>query len=134
LKQFVLLCANHPCMSTLSQLSSIAHQWFDAFNTHDLEALLSLYHNDAQHYSPKLKVRLPETNGLIKGKSALREWWKDAFNRLPTLHYELVRLTPHENRIFMEYIRHVQGEEDLFVGEMLEVENGLIIRSTVFHR
>jgi hypothetical protein len=121
-------------MSTLSQLSSIAHQWFDAFNTHDLEALLSLYHNDAQHYSPKLKVRLPETNGLIKGKSALREWWKDAFNRLPTLHYELVRLTPHENRIFMEYIRHVQGEEDLFVGEMLEVENGLIIRSTVFHR
>ena len=119
---------------TNSQLNSIAHQWFDAFNNHNLEQLLVLYHDNAQHYSPKLKVRKPETNGLIKGKDALREWWKDAFDRLTTLHYELVRLTPHDNRVFMEYVRHVEGEEDLHVGEMLEIENGLIIRSTVFHR
>lgn len=115
-------------------ISSIAYQWFDAFNEHDLEKLLALYDDDAEHYSPKLKVRQPETNGLIKGKAALRAWWKDAFDRLPTLHYEVVRLTAAEDRVFMEYIRHVKGEEDLFVGEMLEVENGLIIASSVFHR
>ncbi len=112
----------------------IAHAWFDAFNAHNLEQLLQLYHEDAEHYSPKLKVRQPETNGFINGKLALRTWWQDAFNRLPTLHYEVVRLTPHENRVFMEYVRQVSGEEDLYVGEMLEIENGLIIRSSVFHR
>lgn len=58
-------------MST-SGIESIALQWFKAFNTHDLEKLLSLYDNEAKHYSPKLKIRMPETNGLITGKEELR--------------------------------------------------------------
>jgi hypothetical protein len=120
--------------NNFSGLLTIAHRWFDAFNAHDLEQLLSLYDGNAQHYSPKLKIRQPETNGLIKGKHALRTWWQDAFERLPTLNYELVRLTPFENRVFMEYIRRVKNEEDLYVGEMLEIENGLIAASSVFHR
>jgi hypothetical protein len=115
------------------QLIAIANMWFDAFNHRNLENLLALYHQDAQHYSPKLKVRQPETNGLIKGKDAMRAWWDDAFNRLPTLHYKIVRLTPCQDRIFMEYIRSVSGEEDLYVGEMLEVENSLVKASRVFH-
>ncbi len=114
--------------------TATAHAWFDAFNAYNLEQLLILYHDDAEHYSPKLKVRQPETNGIIKGKAALRAWWQDAFDRLPTLHYEVIRLTPYENRVFMEYVRHVVNKEDLYVGEMLEIENGLIVRSSVFHR
>lgn len=31
----------------------IAHAWFAAFNAHDLEALLTLYAEDAEHFSPK---------------------------------------------------------------------------------
>jgi hypothetical protein len=116
------------------QLIRIAHQWFDAFNAHDLEKLLSLYHENAQHYSPKLKVRQPETDGLIVGKAAMRAWWRDSFDRLPTLQYEVLRLTPCENRVFMEYLRHVHGEADLYVGEMLEITDDLIVASAVFHR
>lgn len=114
-------------------LDAIANQWFEAFNEHNLEKLLALYDDQAEHYSPKLKVRHPETLGLIKGKDALRAWWKDAFERLPSLRYEVIRLTPYEDRVFMEYIRHVKGEEDLLVGEMLEVRNELIVKSSVFH-
>ena len=118
---------------TPEELNHIAQQWFTAFNEHNVEKILALYNDEAVHYSPKLKVRQPETQGLIKGKNTMRAWWKDSFDRLPTLQYEIVRLTPHEDRVFMEYIRHVQGEEDLFVGEMLEVSDGLIIKSRVFH-
>jgi hypothetical protein len=53
---------------TSEEINRIAIQWFDAFNHHDLELLLALYDEDAEHYSPKLKVRLPETKGLLKGK------------------------------------------------------------------
>jgi len=116
------------------QLSEIANDWFRAFNEHNLENLLALYDDQAEHYSPKLKVRHPETKGLIKGKDKLRAWWKDAFERLPSLQYELLRLTPYEDRVFMEYIRHVKDEEDLYVGEMLEIKNGRIVASAVFHR
>lgn len=111
----------------------IATAWFEAFNSHDLEKLLSLYDDQAQHYSPKLKVRLPETQGLIKGKTSLRDWWQDAFQRLPSLRYEVVKLTADDEQVFMEYIRHVQDETDLHVGEVLEIRNGLIVYSRVYH-
>ncbi len=112
---------------------SIAEAWFAAFNELDLEALLSLYHEEAEHFSPKLKIRRPETNGLIRGKDALRDWWRDAFDRLPSLQYEVVKLTADDEQVFMEYIRHVQGEDDLRVGEVLEIRDGMIVASRVYH-
>lgn len=111
----------------------IATKWFAAFNEHNLENLLSLYDDNAKHYSPKLKIRKPETEGLIRGKQALREWWQDAFDRLPSLQYEVKKLTADEEQVFMEYIRHVDGDEDLSVGEVLQIENGLIVFSRVYH-
>jgi ketosteroid isomerase-like protein len=111
----------------------IALKWFDAFNTHDLEKLLSLYAEHAEHFSPKLKIRLPETKGFIKGKTALRNWWQDAFDRLPSLRYEVKKLTADDEQVFMEYIRHVNEEPDLSVGEVLEIKNGLIVFSRVYH-
>jgi len=115
------------------QNKDIAIKWFEAFNEHDLEKLLSLYDTNAEHFSPKLKIRLPETLGLIKGKDALRSWWKDSFERLPSLRYEVKKLTADDEQVFMEYIRHVSGEEDLRVGEVLEINNGLIVFSRVYH-
>lgn len=114
-------------------LKSIAKLWFEAFNNHDLENLLSLYDENAEHFSPKLKIREPETNGLIKGKVALREWWKDCFERLPTLKYEVKKLTADEEQVFMEYARKVEGENDLQVGEVLEIKGGKIVFSRVYH-
>jgi len=121
-------------MMRTTELNEIAYRWFAAFNQKNLDLLLALYHDNAEHLSPKLKVRHPETKGLITGKSALRAWWKDAFDRLPSLNYEVTRLTSQADRVFMEYVRHVEGEEDLSVGEMLEVKGGLIVRSSVFHQ
>jgi limonene-1,2-epoxide hydrolase len=111
----------------------IARLWFEAFNAHDLEKLLALYDNRAQHYSPKLKVKQPETLGLIAGKNNLRVWWKEAFERLPDLRYEVKRLTADEEQVFMEYLRHTTNEEVLRVGEVLEIKNELIVFSRVYH-
>lgn len=112
---------------------TIAHTWFEAFNTKDLEKLLSLYHEDAEHYSPKLRIRQPETSGLIRGKEALRSWWQDAFDRLPSLQYEILTLTANDDRVFMEYLRKVKDEEDLRVGEVLEIRGKRIVASRVYH-
>jgi ketosteroid isomerase-like protein len=118
---------------TPEKLQSIAFKWFDAFNNHNLEQLLSLYDDDAEHFSPKLKIRKPETQGLVKGKQALRDWWQDAFNRLPTLHYKVTSLTANSDRVFMEYIRTVDGDEDMLVAEVLVVKENKIVASRVYH-
>ena len=115
------------------ELKDIANIWFKAFNEHELEDLLSLYDDEAEHFSPKLKIREPATRGLLKGKNALRIWWNDCFERLPTLQYEMKKLTADSEQVFMEYTRKVSGEEDLQVGEVLEIKNGKIIFSRVYH-
>ncbi len=111
----------------------IASLWFEAFNEHNLVKLLDLYHEDAAHYSPKLKIRQPQTNGFIKGKTALKSWWQDAFERLPTLQYQVLKIISDEDLVFMEYLRKTKGEEDMVVGEVLQIENGLIVASRVYH-
>ena len=113
--------------------AQITKQWLQAFNEHNLEKLLSLYDNNAIHFSPKLKIRKPETNGLIKGKEAMRLWWQDAFDRFPELFYQVQTITANEDRVFMEYIRIVSGEENMNVAEVLDIKNSLIIASRVYH-
>lgn len=116
-----------------NQNLSIAHKWFDAFNQHNLEALLNLYDEQAEHYSPKLKIKKPETNGLVRGKKALWEWWQSAFESIPTLHYKVTSLTANQDRVFMEYIRSAEGDPDLLVAEVLEIKDGKIVFSRVYH-
>ncbi|MFP9115756.1 nuclear transport factor 2 family protein [Flavobacterium sp. RHBU_3] len=111
----------------------IAHEWINAFNAQDLDKLVGLYAEDAWHFSPKLKVRQPETNGLVKGRPALREWWKGSYDRIPTLFYKLLTVTANNDRVFIEYIREAEGEEPMPVAEVFDVKDGEIVFSRVYH-
>ena len=63
----------------------------------------------------------------------MRAWWQDAFERLPDLVYREEQLTANNNRVFMEYTRIVGGEPNMSVAELLEIKNGKIIFSRVYH-
>jgi len=118
---------------TPEKLQSIAFKWFETFNNKELEKLLSLYDDDAAHFSPKLKIRKPETNGFVIGKQALREWWQDAFDRLPSLNYKVTSLTANGDRVFMEYIRTADNEEEMLIAEVLDIREDKIVASRVYH-
>ena len=97
----------------------IAGKWLKAFNEHNLEDLMGLYDDYAVHYSPNLKVRKPETNGLIKGKEAMRNWWQDAFERLPQLTYQEKSITA--NAIEAGY---VERAEDYIYSSAIDYSEG----------
>jgi hypothetical protein len=111
----------------------IATHWIQAFNNHDVDALLLLYNETAMHYSPKLLIHQPQTKGWIKGKAALRAWWLAAFIRLPQLHYQLKNTIVNNQQILLEYVRIVPNEPNMMVAEILEIEAGLITQSRVYH-
>jgi ketosteroid isomerase-like protein len=115
------------------QNEGIAREWLRAFNARELDALLDLYALDAVHTSPKLKVKKPETEGKVRGKAALRAWWKDSFERLAGLLYEPVTITADGERVWMEYLRKAPGEADMMVAEVLDVKEGAIVASRVYH-
>jgi heme-degrading monooxygenase HmoA/ketosteroid isomerase-like protein len=114
-------------------LRDIARRWLDCFERRDLDGLLALYADDATHTSPKIRTRHPETGGLLRGKAAMRAWWQDSFDRLPSMRYEPTALTADGHRVFMEYIRHVDGEPDMPIAEVLECADNKIVASRVFH-
>lgn len=115
----------------IKENTEITFKWFEAFNEHNIEKLLSLYHEEAQHYSPKLKIRYAESNGVIEGHDALRDWWTDAFKRLPDLHYEIISLTVNKDFVQMVYKRTVSKEKDMEVNEVLNIKDGLIVSSAI---
>jgi ketosteroid isomerase-like protein len=129
-----------------ARLLAIAESWLACFERRDLDGLLALYADDATHTSPKIRARHPESGGMLRGKPAMRAWWQDSFDRLPTLRYTKTSLTADRDRVVMEYVRHVDpggrsesghlhsgGEPDLPVAQVLDIRDGKIIASRVFH-
>ncbi len=113
------------------QLILIAEKWFAAFNIQSIEDLLSLYSDNAEHFSPRLQKNQPETNGLIKGKAAMRDWWQSSFDKMPSLKYECINLRVENDIVFMKYNRRVDGEVDVLVDEILQIKDNQIIFSKV---
>jgi len=109
----------------------VGHAWVEAFNAHDVPRLVGLYAPTARHVSPKLRARGGE--GAIVGHAALTAWWTDAVQRLPSLRYELTSVTADGQRVFIEYVRHVDGESPMAVAEVFDVEDGKIVHSRVYH-
>ena len=114
-------------------LTDLVRRWLACFDTKDVDTLVSLYAENARHYSPKLRVQRPETGGAIEGKAALHAWWKDAFTRLPELRYSETRITENGERACLEYERHVPGEPTMPVAEVFVVKDGQIVESRVYH-
>ncbi len=112
---------------------AIAHAWIAAFNAHDVTALVSLYAPDATHTSPKIRAHHPDTGGKLVGRDALGAWWRDAIARTPGLRYEPFAFTASEDRVFIEYVRHAEGQPAMPVAEAFDIVDGRIVASRVYH-
>jgi ketosteroid isomerase-like protein len=110
----------------------IGRAWLDAFNRHDVDALVALYAEDCTHTSPKIRALHPETGGQLRGKAALAKWWRDANARLPGLRYVERAITASPERVVIEYVRHAPDGES-YVSESFDVRDGLITASRVYH-
>jgi steroid delta-isomerase-like uncharacterized protein len=111
----------------------IARAWLDAFNRHDVDALVALYADDATHTSPKIRALHPDSGGKLVGKAALADWWRAANRRLPGLRYEATAIVADEACAIVEYVRHAPGEPPMPVAEAFDVRDGTIVASRVYH-
>ena len=69
-----------------------AERWLTAWNAHDLDAVLTLFHDDVVFTSPLAAKVVPESDGVVRGKPALRDYWSAALAQVPDLHFELASL------------------------------------------
>ncbi|MFD0634521.1 nuclear transport factor 2 family protein [Catenulispora yoronensis] len=65
-------------------------RWARAWNAHDLEAVLAQFTDDAEFSSPVAAQLLPGSDGVVRGKEALRAYWAEGLRRIPDLHFEVL--------------------------------------------
>lgn len=68
---------------------AFATEWIDAWNAHDMNRILSHYTDDFELSSPLMAERLSQSQGVLRGKNAVREYWRPSLSLDPPLQFEL---------------------------------------------
>lgn len=77
-------------MLTETEARQFAHHWVSAWNSHDLDAIMSHYAPEIVLTSPAAARLLNDTSGTVAGKDALRGYFKRGLEAYPTLAFELL--------------------------------------------
>ncbi|MEO6869172.1 MAG: nuclear transport factor 2 family protein [Ginsengibacter sp.] len=72
--------------------TAFASDWVDAWNAHDIEKILSHYSEDFTIETPMAMKLYPRSQGLVVGKSEVRNYWTVGLERSPNLKFELLDL------------------------------------------
>ncbi len=67
----------------------LAEEWIEAWNAHDLDAIMALYAPAIVFQTPTIIDTLGAADGIVRGRAGLREHFTRGLQRLPELHFEL---------------------------------------------
>jgi ketosteroid isomerase-like protein len=70
--------------------TALGTQWIDAWNSHDLERVLALYSDETEMTSELIPRLGFDPTGTVRGKDALRAYWRKGLEMLPNLHFTLI--------------------------------------------
>ncbi|MCE9624542.1 MAG: nuclear transport factor 2 family protein [Deltaproteobacteria bacterium] len=90
-------------MIDCGKVKSLAEDWIRAWNSHDLEAVMSHYSEDIVFYSPFVVKLAGAPSGALRGKVSLREYFSKAFQAYPDLSFEWGRLFFGTQSFVLEY-------------------------------
>ena len=103
---------------------TFAKHWLAAWNSGDVEAVLDHFHDDVVFSSPVAARVVPDSKGVVRGKSALRAYWNAALKTMPDLHFEIIGLYQGESVLVIHYRNQIGA----LVNEVLEFDDGLVLR------
>ncbi len=99
-----------------------AAHWLEAWNSHDLEAVLSHFSDDVVFSSPMAAQVCAGCDGVVHGKAALRDYWAEGLRRLPDLHFEIESLYVGVQTLVINYRNQAGG----LVNEVLVFDGALV--------
>ena len=83
-----------------------AADWISAWNSHNLEAVLTHYTEDFEMTSPLIPLVTGEASGKLKGKETVGAYWSKALERIPNLHFDLISILRGVKTITLYYQGH----------------------------
>lgn len=88
---------------TDEQAKTFAKHWLQAWNAHDLEAVLSHYAEDFTMSSPLIAAMGLDPAGTLCGKAAVGAYWHAALERLPDLAFESIAVLAGASSVVIHY-------------------------------
>ena len=80
-----------------------AKEWIAAWNSHDLDRILSHYVEDFEMSSPLIIERKIDPSGVLRGKAAIRKYWAIGLAAVPPIQFELIDVHVGVNSIGILY-------------------------------
>jgi hypothetical protein len=105
-------------MLTEEKALQFATHWLEAWNAHDLNAIMTHYHEQVVLVSPVAAQLLKDPSGMVRGKQALRAYFKRGLEAYPALKFELIDVLWGLASVVL-YYRNQRGTK---TGEFMELD------------
>jgi hypothetical protein len=112
-------------VNSTGDVTEFASRWIAAWNSHNLDAILSHYREDVLLTSPVAAKLLGNASGTVSGKSALRDYFARGLEAYPDLHFELLDVMCGLSSIVLCYI----NQKGTKTAEFMELDSdGKVMR------
>lgn len=101
-----------------AQAYAFAHDWVDAWNSHDLERILGHYSDAVVLTSPVAAQILNDTSGTVRGKEQLRAYFARGLAAYPQLRFDLVNVLWGIGSIVLYY----SNQRGTMTAEVMELD------------
>ncbi len=113
-----------------SDLAALGRTWVAAWNSRDLERVLSLYAEDAEMTSDRIPALGFDASGTLRGKENLRAYWGKALKLITGLHFTLIDTFVSPDSVVVFY----ENERGNKICEYLRLnKDGKIIQGSANH-
>jgi ketosteroid isomerase-like protein len=106
------------------RLHALGRDWVDAWNSGDLERVLTLYADDAEMTSDVIVALGFATSGTLRGKEALRRYWSKALSLHADLHFTLIDTYASPDSVVVHYA----NQRGARICEYLRLDDAGLIR------
>ena len=110
-------------------------RWINAWNNKDLETVLSMFTEDIEFSSPKIKLITPQFNSeKVDNKQNLKHYWSTALQKLTSLHFTPKDYFIKGNICVLEYIATFDGKSKFLSIEKSEFnDDNKIYKASAFY-
>ena len=100
-----------------------AHAWLEAWNNHDLTAILTHYHEDIIFCSPVVEKVLGDPQGVVTGKKNLKNYFDKQLAKFSDLHFQLLDVftSPQTIVLYYKINRGLLAAEVMLLDENMQI-------------
>jgi len=105
-------------MLSESEAREFAAHWVSAWNSHDLDAVMSHYASEVVLTSPAAAQLLGDPSGTVTGKEALRKYFERGLEAYPNLTFQLLHVMRGVSSVILCYV----NQKGTNTGEFMEFD------------